>query len=165
VPKLNRSIYFKTAYYFPKTVRAIGAVFGLFGLAMLLSSPVLGALFMFITLVIFTTHYGFEIEMQPNAVREYIGILGFRNGKRNAFKDVEFIFIQSGKLRYLTYALREKEVEGFEAYLKFEGRNEMLMLALEKKDRLVATMKGIASRLHIPIRDYTSGEPITVFKP
>jgi hypothetical protein len=165
VPNSNRAIRFKTAYYFPKTVRSIGAVFGLFGLAMAWTSPILGLLFLFITLVIFTTHYGFEIELKPNTVREYIFVLGFREGKRSPFKEAEFIFVQPGKLRFLTYALREKEVDGFEAYLKFEGRNEMLMLALEKKDKLIAIMRGVATRLQVPIRDYSDGNPITVFEP
>ena len=161
----RQTIRFKTAYYFPKTVRAIGAVFGLFGLAMVLTSPVLGLLFVFITLVIFTTHYGFEIAVQPNSVREYISVLGFKDGKRSPFNAIEFIFIQPGKLRFLTYSLREKESDCTEAYLKFEGRNEMMMLALVKKENLVNIMKGIASRLKVEIRDYSEGNPVVIYEP
>lgn len=132
---------------------------------MVISAPVLGALFAFITIVIFTTHYGFEIEVKPNFVREYISILGFRNGKRSSFKEAEFIFIQPGKIRFLTYALQEKELDGFEAYVKFEGRNEVLILTNEKKDKLINIVKSGALLLHVPIRDYTDGNPITVFEP
>lgn len=158
-------IRFKTAYYFPKTVRAIGAIFGLFGLAMVLTSPVLGLLFMFITLVIFTTHYGFEISVQPNSVREYIFVLGFKEGKRSPFNSIEFIFVQPGKLRYLTYSLMEKENDCVEAYLKFEGRNEMMMLAMAKKENLITAVKNIAARLKVEIRDYSDGNPVTIFEP
>lgn len=155
---------FKTAYYFPKTIRAIGAIFGLFGLAMMLTSPVLGVLFMFITMVIFTTHYGFEIAIKPNSIREYISVLGFREGKRNPFNAIDFIFIQPGKIRYLTYLLGERESDCYEAYLKFEGRNEMMMMAIIKKENLVSSMRGIASRLQVPIRDYSDGNPVVIYE-
>lgn len=165
VTKSKQTIHIKTSYYFPKAVRAIGAVFGLFGLAMIWTSPVLGLLFIFITVVIFTTHYGFEIMVQPNSVREYISVLGFKEGRRSPYNSIEFIFIQPGQLRYLSYTLSEKVSDGFEAFLKFEGRNEMLVLALLRKETLVQSMKSVATRLQVPIRDYTDANPIIIFEP
>ena len=165
VTQSKQSIRIKTSYYFPKTVRAIGAVFGLFGLAMVWTSPILGLLFVFITVVIFTTHYGFEISVHPNYVREYISVLGFYEGKKSPYKAVEFVFIQPGQLRFLTYWLSEKVSDGFEAYIKFDGRNEIMILAMHRKEDLIHVMKGMATRLQVPIRDYTDGIPVPIYEP
>jgi hypothetical protein len=152
----------KTASYFPKTVRAIGAVFGIFGLAMVWESPIIGLLFVFITTVIFTTHYGFEINLGPNYIREYVWVLGFREGKKSPFKSIEFLFIQRGQFRFLTYLLREKEMEAYEGYLKFEGRNEVQMLIDPSKDNLVRKLQNLANTLHVEIKDYSEGTPIVI---
>jgi hypothetical protein len=152
----------KTAYFFPKTIRAIGAMFCIFGLAMVWTSTILGLLFIFITIVIFTTHYGFEIHTRPNYFREYVSVLGLKEGKKMPFKAIEFIFIQRGNFRFLTYGLREKELPAFEAYLKFEGRNEVQMLTEVNKDNLLNKLRNLAKPLNVPIRDYSDGDPVTV---
>src|SRR5436190_4671100 len=140
----TKQIGLKTVPYFPKTVRAIGAVFCIFGLAMIWATPVLGLLFVFITGVIFTTHYGFEISTSPNASREFVWGLGWKDGKKNPFKTVEFLFVQPGKFTYLTYGLREKTLPSFEGYIIYEGRNEVQLLTEVSKEKLVQKLKSIA---------------------
>jgi hypothetical protein len=161
----KKVIQIKTSSYFPKTVRAIGAIFCIFGLAMIWTSPVIGLLFIFITTVIFTTHYGFEINLNPNAFREFVWVLGWKEGRPAPFKSIEFLFIQQGKLTFLTYVLREKELPAFEGYLKFENRNEVQILTDVSKDRLIAKMKNLAINLNVPIKDYSEGNPVEVFSP
>jgi hypothetical protein len=163
--KSRQQVGLKTVSYFPKTVRAIGAVFCIFGLAMIWATPIIGLLFVFITGVIFTTHYGFEISVGPNAFREFVWVLGWKDGKKNPFKAVEFIFIQPGKFTYLTYGLRERTLPAFEGYIKFEGRNEVQVLTEVNKDKLLQKLKSIAEFLKVPIRDYSDGNPVTIFEP
>ena len=163
--KTKKSIQIKSVPYFPKTVRAIGAIFCLFGLAMLWTLPVIGLLFIFITTVLYTTHYGFEISTGPNSFREYVWILGFKEGKRTPFKAIEFLFIQPGTFTFLTYVLREKSLPAFEAYIKFEGRNEVHFITDTNKDKLINRMEPSAKFLNVPILDYTEGNPATVFEP
>jgi hypothetical protein len=160
-----RSVKIKTNSYFPKTVRAIGAVFCIFGLAMIWSSPFIGLLFLFITIVIFTTHYGFEIILGPNSFREFVWVLGWMDGRKSPFKAIDFLFIQCGTFRYLTYSLKEKETNAFEGYMKFEGRNEVHILTDIKKDLLILKLKNLASHLNVPILDYSDGEPVRLFSP
>jgi len=159
------TIRIKTTSYFPKTVRAIGAVFCIFGLAMIWTSPIIGLLFLFITAVIFTTHYGFEVNLNPNSFREFVWVLGWKEGRRLPFKAIEFLFIQKGKMIFLTYSLQEKELPAFEGYIKFEDRNEAHVLTDLKKEKIVSKMKNIADSLNVPIKDYSDGTPITVFSP
>lgn len=159
------SIGLKTLPYFPRTVRAIGAVFGIFGLAMIWTTPVIGLLFVFITTVIFTTYYGFEIELSPNSFREFVWVLGWKDGRRAPFKSIEFLFIQEGKFTFLTYSLREKTLPAHEGYIKFEGRNEVHFLTDTNKERLIERMMSIARYLGVDIRDYSDGKPIQVFSP
>jgi hypothetical protein len=155
-------ISFKTASFFPKTVRAIGAVFCIFGLGMAWTSPMIGLLFIFIAAVIFTTRYGFEINIGPNFFREFVWVLGWKEGRKTAFKSVEFLFIQRGKFAFLTYALQEKEREAFEGYIKFEGRNEVHALTDVNKSRLVARMKSLGTLLNVDVKDFSDGAPIIV---
>jgi hypothetical protein len=156
------SLRVKTANFFPKTVRAIGAVFGIFGLAMVWTSTILGMLFIFIALVIYTTHYGFEINTGPNSFREYVWVLGYKEGKKFPFKSIEFLFIQRGHFRFLTYSLSEKELPAYEGYLKFEGRNEVQMLTDISKESLIAKLKSLATHLNVEIKDYSDGNPVVI---
>ena len=140
-------------------------MFCIFGLAMIWTSPVIGLLFLFITLVIFTTHYGFEINLHPNSFREYVWVLGWMDGGKTAFKSIEFLFIQRGKFTFLTYSLQEKEQPAFEGYLKFEGRNEVHALTEVNKEKLIAKMENLANSLKVSIKDYSDGNPVTIFSP
>ena len=157
------TISVKTSSYFPKTVRAIGAVFLIFGVAMIWNSVILGLLFVFITTVIFTTHYGFEVVVGPNSFREYVCVLGWKDGRKTAFKAIEFLFIQEGKFTFLTYSLKEKALPAFEGYIKFECRNEVHVLTNIDKEKLIASMKILATSLLVPIKDYSDGSPVTIF--
>lgn len=160
--KLAKSLQIKTANYFPKTVRAIGAIFGIFGLTMVWTSPIIGLLFIFITVVILTTHYGFEINTSPNFFREYVWVLGYKEGKKFPFKAIEFLFIQRGHFRFLTYSLKEKELPAYEGYLKFEGRNEVQMLTDVSKESLIAKLRNLAKPLNVEIKDYSDGNPVII---
>lgn len=152
----------KTAYYFPKIIRLLGAIFSIFGLAMVWTAPIIGSLFLFITLVIFSTHYGFEIQLGTNQFREFVWVLGYKDGRKHAFKAAEFIFIQPGKWKTLSYTLKEKDVEGYEAYLKFEGRNEQLVIHHANKEHLVQLMRQLSNYLKVPIKDYSDGNPVII---
>jgi hypothetical protein len=162
IVRTTSSLRVKTSNFFPKTVRAIGAVFGIFGLAMVWTSTILGLLFIFIAVVIYTTHYGFEINTNPNSFREYVWVLGFKEGKKSPFKAIEFLFIQRGYFRFLTYSLSEKELPAYEGYLKFEGRNEVQMLTDISKENLIAKLKNLASPLDVEIKDYSEGNPVVI---
>lgn len=146
-------------------MRAIGAVFGIFGLAMIWTGPVLGLLFLFISTVIFTTHYGFEMVLDPNSYREFVWVLGWIEGRKIPFKAVDYLFIQKGKYSYLTYTLREKEIDAFEGYVKFEGRNEAQVLTDISKENLIHKLMNLANQIRVPIFDYTEGNPIQIFPP
>jgi hypothetical protein len=159
------SIRLRTSDYFPKTVRAIGTLFCVFGLAMIWTAPIIGALFLFITAVTFTTHYGFEINTRPNSFREYVWVLSWKDGKVAPFKSIEFLFLQEGKHTFLTYGLKEKTLPAYEAYIKFEGRNEVHFLTDTNKERLISKIKPISEFISVEIMDYTSGEPVTLFTP
>jgi hypothetical protein len=162
IVRTTGSLRIKTANFFPKTVRAIGAIFGIFGLAMVWTSTVLGLLFIFIALVIYTTHYGFEINTSPNFFREYVWVLGYKEGKKSPFKAIEFLFIQRGSFRFLTYSLKEKELPAYEGYLKFEGRNEVQMLTEVSKEMLITKLKNLAAPLDVEIKDYSEGNPVVI---
>lgn len=163
--KTKDYIRLKSSSYFPKTVRVIGVLFSIFGLAMIWTSPVIGLLFLFITAVTFTTHYGFEINTKPNSFREFVWVLGWRDGKVAPYKSIEFLFIQKGKHTFLTYGLRERTLPAFEAYVKFEARNEVHFLTDINKEKLISKITLIAEFLSVEIRDYSDGNPITIYVP
>lgn len=165
MPNVKTFIRIKSSNYFPKTVRAIGALFCIFGLAMIWTSPIIGLLFLFITAVTITTHYGFEVNTQPTSFREYVWVLGWKDGKIASFKSIEFLFIQPGNFTFLTYSLKEKTLPAFEAYVKFEDRNEVHFLTDTKKDRLLTKITPLAQLTNVEIRDYSDGKPVTVFAP
>jgi hypothetical protein len=125
---------------------------------------VIGLLFTFITMVIFTTHYGFEIAINPNSFREFAWVLGWREGKANPFKAIEFLFIQRGKTVLLTYTLQEKEQPAFEGYIKFEGRNEVHAFTETSKEKLFLKMKVMAAKFGVEIKDYSDGNPVVLFE-
>ena len=165
MPKKKNFIRLKASNYFPKTVRAIGALFCIFGLAMVWTSPIIGLLFLFITAVTITTHYGFEVNTAPNSFREYVWVLGWKDGKVAPFKSIEFLFIQQGQYTFLTIGLKEKTLPAYEAYVKFEARNEVHFLTDTSKERLIGKIMAVAQFIQVEIKDYSAGQPIIVFTP
>ena len=81
------------------------------------------------------------------------------------FKAIEFLFVQGGTYTFLTYGLKEKTLPASEAYVKFEGRNEVQFLFDTDKERLITRMKPISEFLSVEVKDYSNGHPTVVFSP
>jgi hypothetical protein len=155
------TVDFKTSAYFPWHI-TFGGVF-LFGLGLaVLNLNVLVALALIIVgLVIITTHYRLQVDLDNKTYHDYLWIAGFKNGEKGVFHQIEYLFINKSKVKetmQLRVASSAIQREVFNGYLKFSEQDKVHLLTLDSKESLIKKIKGIASQLKVDVVDYSEGE-------
>lgn len=155
-------IDFKISGYFSGTIIFLGVFLLVVGLSIFFVSQIGSLILFFISLVIFTTHYGLAVDLDNKVYHDYLWILGFRNGEKGKFNTLEYVFIkksnvtQTMQLRVASSTIR-KEV--FDGYLKFSEHHKIHLLTMDSKENLIKKLKNISIRLKVRIIDYSNGEP------
>lgn len=152
---------FKTDNYFSWHVRVMAI--GVLPVAiMLLEKSVLGSLaLLFISVVIFTTHYRLSLDFSKKVYREYLWILGMKDGKPHRFDDLAYFFIKkniSSQTMGLKAATTTVVKEVYDAYLKFSNEEKLHITTTNHKHKLIDKLRPISKQLKIEILDYTEGE-------
>lgn len=155
-------IDFKTSGYFTGHIIFLGVFLLAIGLPLIFVNVIGGLILCFISLVILTTHYRLNIDLDNKTYHDYLWILGFRNGEKGKFNALEYLFIkmsnvtQTMRLRVVSSTIR-KEV--FDGYLKFSEHDKIHLLTMDSKESLIKKLKSISSRLKVRIIDYSEGNP------
>lgn len=153
-------IDFKTSGYFSWHIILFGIFLAILGLPLLFTSIVGGVILCLISLVILTTHYRVSVDLDKKNYRDYLWILGLRNGEKGKFSNIEYVFIKKGtvtqtmRLRVASSTIR-KEV--FDGYLKFSEHDKIHLFTMDRKETLVKKLKTISSGLKVKLIDYSDG--------
>lgn len=116
--------------------------------------PVWGGFFLFLTVLVLTTRYGFEIDLKSKTCRKYLWMAGVKRGEFKQFQELQYLFIEKNKVNQrngLTTATREV----FSGYIKFSETENIHLASERRKDQLMEMMNKMASDLNIKIVDYT----------
>ena len=93
-----RTYDFKTADYFPFHVILVGAGLVVIGISMVTMGLYPGGLIvLLISILLLTTHYRFHINFDTNEYRDYVWVLGLKNGKTIRFETIDYIFIKQNR--------------------------------------------------------------------
>lgn len=160
---MNRKVIdFKTSGYFPGFVVFFGAVLLLLAFLVLLTKPVIGIIMAVVSVVILTTHYRFGIDLTDKSYRDYLWILGFKNGPRKKFDAIQYLFIKKSKVSqtmHLRAASSTIHKEQFDGYLKFSENDKVHLISHDDKDKLIEKLRRISTALNTSIVDYTRENP------
>lgn len=156
-------LQYQTQYYIPwRFVWGLPLIFGSL-LLLLLGHPVIGAFFLLLAILILTTHYGLEIDLDTKSYREYTWVLGTRNGETKRFEEVQYVFIKKSKVsQTLNSQVSSTTIrkDQFDGYIKFSEDEKIHLRSEDKKEALLEKVKKASADLGVKIVDYTSGAPI-----
>jgi hypothetical protein len=153
-----KTIDIKTSPYFSGQVVFFGIVLVGIGLGFLIIKPVLSGILLFISLIIFTTHYRLRVDLEAKTYFDYLWILGFRNGDTGKFEHLEYIFVKKSKVTQ-TMSLRvasttiDKEI--YDGYLKFSDQHKIHLVTKDSQQGLLKILAPIAEKLAVKIVDHS----------
>jgi hypothetical protein len=144
--------------YFPWQFTFLGVLFLIFGLT-LQYGIVFNSAIIFITFIIFTGHYGLEIDFTKKTFKNYSSFLGLKFGKRKTFDAVEKIFINSRNIRESLHSRANnpgnfRYIE-YKSFLKFSNGRKISLISRKNKEKLLKQMRNIAKDLKAEIVDFS----------
>lgn len=152
---------FKTTRYFSWPFILLSVFVSVFGFVLLMKSIIGGLLVLTGCILVFSTHYGISIDFDKKEFRDYVWILGMKQGDKTKFDTIEYLFIKKAQLTQ-TMGLRaatstiQKDV--FDGYLKFSEQDKVHIMTKDRKESLLEKLKPISKKLNIKIIDYSEGE-------
>jgi len=115
-------------------------------------------IFLFLSMFIFITKYGIEIDLQNKTYLEYLLLFGYKKGVLNSFQTIESIYITGGNkttkmhLRGHASYLTKKE---YNAYIKFSEDEKIHLMDSEKKAEVEKLLKQMSKDLSVDCFDYS----------
>jgi hypothetical protein len=160
---------FKTSSYFPATAVIFGVLLLPVGVILLFAYVAAGLAVLLTGIILLTTHYRLEIDLENKTFFDYVSFMGFlKSGERGRFDTVQYLFINTNRVsqtvnsRVSTMTVKKMVFDG---YLKFSDENKIHITTKNYKDNLVKKLRPISDQLNIPIIDYTQGEEGVVIHP
>ncbi|CAN5269055.1 hypothetical protein BH23BAC1_BH23BAC1_37440 [soil metagenome] len=144
--------------YFPWQFSLLGGIVLIIGLT-LEYGLIFNLIIILISLVIFTGHYGLEIDFTNKTFMSYASFLGIKSGKRKTFDAVEKIFINSRNIRETlhsrsNYSGNFRYIE-YKSFLKFSNGRKIGLISRKNKDKLLKQIRNIAKDLKAEIVDFS----------
>lgn len=150
------SRYFSNQWFFVALLLLLAAI-------VLISKTLVGsAILVFVSVLIFTTHYRLSIDFNKKSYHDYVWVLGLKFGEKSVFEKIEYIFIKKNNVsqtmntRTSSTTIRKAVYDG---YLKFSEENKIHLLTEDNKKPLIKKLSEIAIKCNTKIFDYTEGEP------
>lgn len=155
-------IDFKTSPFFSGKIIFIGILLVVLGLFVVLKSILAGLIILFVSVLIFTTHYRLRIDLAKKMYFDYVWILGLKNGDNGKFEKIEYLFIKksnvSQKMNHIVVSTTiQKEI--YDGYLKFSDLEKIHLITQDSKNALIEKLRVISDKLNVRIIDYSEGEP------
>jgi hypothetical protein len=147
------------SWYFPWPVRfAGGVILMLLAIARMLPSPLLASVLLILAAVILTTHYGVHIDLSKGTYKEYVWLLGWKNGKKISFKAIDYLFVKTNKVtrnynsRVQRAAITNVEYDG---YMRISESEKIHLINADTKQEVVKKLIPLKNYLKTRFIDYT----------
>lgn len=118
-----------------------------------------------IILLCLTTQYHVEINPGEKWYKEYVWVLGLKNGELIKYSTLDYVFINKGKVSQTTGSRIQSTTvtrDEYRCFIKFDGDEKIHVCSHTNRDKLVQRMSKIAQSLHVHLYDYTSGQAIQI---
>lgn len=154
---------FKTSDYFPWHIKLIGGGLAIAGLVALLSALFIGGIIVLsISVLVLSTHYRCQVDLDKKEYHDYLWVLGMKNGEKKKFEAIEYLFIKKNNisqtmgLRAATTTIQKSVYDG---YLKFSDIDKIHIVTKDSKENLIIKLRPISTNLKVDIVDFSDGDP------
>lgn len=113
-----------------------------------------------IGIILITYVSGTEISLDTKSYREYNSMLFIKIGQKEAFHEIEKIFINASKVTSQMHTAHTSSGSIFthteyNAYLKFSNGKKIFLTSKKDKKALISELQPIANRLETEFIDYS----------
>ncbi|MDQ4138973.1 MAG: hypothetical protein M3142_00465, partial [Bacteroidota bacterium] len=120
---------------------------------------------LFLLLIVFTTHYGLEINVQDKTLKQYVWILGYKHCHTQSYDLIEYAFIQSSLISRTVYSTTTSATfssQVYNGYLKFSEEVKIHLIQAQEKETVLNKLHFLARDLKIEIVDFTDADLISI---
>lgn len=160
---MKEKINFKIIKYFPDFLYLLGILLiptGLFFI-LYLEDYFLGGMAILFGYLLFSAHYGFELDFKEKYYKEYISFLGVHFGSEKNYERINYIFINKNKTRQ-TFSSRVNSTTiityEYDAYIKFNDDIKVHLKSFGNKNKLIKWFKNNFHDTDIQLLDHTDKE-------
>jgi len=126
--------------------------------ALLVLNIVAGLIFAIVGGIFLSTHYRLEVDFESGYYKDYVWFFGFKNGPKQRFERLDYIFIKQIKVSQNLNSLISTNTiskKAFDGYLKIDGE-PIHLLTNENKSDLTSRLRKIAEELELKLVDYST---------
>lgn len=131
---------FRTSNYFSWHVHVLAVCLIFIALTVFQESIWGGLAILVPCAIIFTTHYRLQINLDNNEYRDYLWILGLKDGKPHRFEKLEYFFIKINNVSQ-TMGLKAANTtvvkQVCDVYLKFSDDEKLHVMTANRKEIIV----------------------------
>ena len=156
----NSKIIFRSGNLFPFQFLYFAVLLMIFSLLLLISYPYYSPLPLILALIIFTGSFGLELKTEKKEYRIYNSFLFVKRGQWKNYNSIEKIYITSSISKQKVYTrvtggptIRK---ENFNAYLKFDEGETVLLRSYKNKKSLMNGLKKLSEKLGLEITDHSA---------
>lgn len=156
---------FKTANYFSNYLIFSAVVLLIIGLVAITLNLIVAIILCFGSLIIFTTHYRLQLDLDNKVYHDYVWVLGMKHGEKGRFDRIEYLFVKKSKVSQTMYSRGASSTikkELYDGYLKFSNGKKIHLSTKENKADLIANLKGMGTQLNVRVIDYSNIESVEV---
>jgi hypothetical protein len=153
-------IKIRTGSFFPNGLVFSGGIVAAAGFLGIFVDWELGVPIFMTGLVVSTTHHRLIIDTDSKIYRDCVWFFGFNSGPKIKFDTIEYVFIKTSRESSTMYGRVNRttvDKRVFDAYLRFSETDKIHLATRDYKPNLLRKVQPIATRLSVPINDYTSG--------
>ncbi len=121
----------------------------------------LSLIIIIVGVIFISTHYGFEIDLEDNIYKDYVWFLGYKNGIREPYKNINYFYITNTNYTqtYGPTAVRyQSSGTSYTGYLKLDENNNIFLVESNSKQEVVNKLRMFSEHLRIEIKDATEIE-------
>jgi hypothetical protein len=155
-----RKIDFRTSAYFSGSFMFTAVILLVVAVPVIFMNLICGIVLLLMSIVIFTTHHRLTVDLDRKVFHDYLWILGLKNGDKGKFENIEYLFINKGKVSQtmnMRVASTTVSKEVYNGYLKFSESDKIHLTTKNNKKDLIEKLRPISAALKVKVYDYSDG--------
>ena len=149
----------KIKHFFDGVYMYLGLLLAMIGVIFLLFDIVVSGIFLFLSILVFTTVYKLSIDTKNGFYRKYIWFLGLKKGKKYPFSTINKLILRKRKYEHQLSSKMPNgivEYEVYKAYIVFDKSNQLLIGESKNRNKIEKRVAKLRDQLSLEVQDLTA---------
>ena len=152
-------VAFKVKHYFDGVYMYLGVLFAMLGLIFMILDVVVALVFLFLTLLVFSTIYKLAIYKDEKIYHDYLWIFGLKKGKKYTFESIDKLVMTKGKYKQRFNSRGSTtviEYDIYKAYIVFDQDKKILIGESKNAAKVEKQVAKLRDKLGLEVDDLRS---------